>query len=621
MGTEGLSRDFWENLRNWKTHAVRTGSLVIGGSAPLRIQSMTSTDTRNIEQCLKQARELAARGCELIRATTQGKKELEALATIRERLHREGIKVPIAADVHFHPELALEAASRVDKVRINPGNYGLNKTVNSLPDEEQFRIQQAEFSRLIEACKKTGTALRIGVNHGSLSERILIRYGNSPQGMAESAMEFLRVCKSLDFDQVVVSMKSSNTRVMVHATRLLVWMMMQEKMDFPLHLGVTEAGEGEDGRIRSAVGLASLLTDGIGDTIRVSLTEDPAEEIPVARKIARYSLHPPTSRQGLRNFPAFEFSRRSRGILPSGMGRDGVLLIGSTGQTLLRNGKQKNPSLPDLLFDPHPEHRRALPEGPGIIRPYSLYSSTDPNGGPVYPLLGPEQYPLLRKWRDGAFLVEAQSPEQVEALLVHFPPASPGILVIGLPENHPGEMLETCFRLIGDHSWQPPVVLRKTYRESFAEDLVIRAACELGPWCLDGLVDGLWIEPAEPGLEQTALSAAAGILQASRLRMFRTEFISCPSCGRTLFDIRQTTARVKEHTGHLTGLRIAVMGCIVNGPGEMADADYGYVGAGPGRVNLYRRKTLVQKNIPEDEAIPALVRLIREEGDWVDAGE
>jgi len=618
MGNEGIIPGLPDVIGNWKSGEVQVGSLTIGGNSPLRIQSMTSTDTCQTEVTLQQIRRLVEAGCELVRCTTQGKKELGALASMRKKLRKEGVHVPLAADVHYLPDLALEAAGVVDKVRINPGNYGIGPRQRALVPEEARKLQKEYFTRLIQRCRETGTAIRVGVNHGSLSEHIMQEYGDTPEGMVESAMEFLRVCRNMQFPNVIVSMKSSNTRVMVQATRLLVWKMWREDMHYPLHLGVTEAGEGEDGRIRSAVGIAGLLIDGIGDTIRVSLTEDPVKEIPVAKKIARYSLRMPA--QGSRKRPVsfLEWERRkTRPVLNAGGDHPPVLIAGLNGKKIPAGGQDKGPSA-DFCFVPSEKQLGLIPPGKAGIVPYQCWQSLAEKPSRIYPLLDSRYHAAMASWKDNPFFVEVAAPAEITRLADILKKNLPAILVIRLPDKHAVECLEECFYLIHEHGLGIPVILRKKYSEADPEDLFIRASCETGPFCLDGLVDGLWIEEESPFGPDNAVSLGAGILQASRLRMYRNEYISCPSCGRTLFNIQKVTARVREKTCHLNGLRIAVMGCMVNGPGEMADADYGYVGAGHGKVHLYRKKQPVLKNIPEEKALEALEELMRKEGDWVD---
>ncbi len=477
---------------------VRIGGITIGGDRSVAVQSMTNTDTKDTEACVAQIVRIARAGCPVVRLTARDLREAENLGAIARRVREEGCGAALVADIHFLPEAAAVAARHVDKVRINPGNY---------------RTEHGELERLVGLCRAHDTALRIGVNHGSLARRVFDRWGDTPQGMVVSAMEFLRECRRLGFDQVVVSMKSSNTRVMVAAYRLLAEAMEAEGMRYPIHLGVTEAGNGLEGRIKSAVGIGALLADGIGDTIRVSLTEAPEQEVPVAQLLADH------------------FRRRE--------GRFEVK---------------------------HPER----------------YSPT------VYRRRSSVQTPVVRDEITEAFrLVESTS------------------------QNPTAELRAAILSLDGD---EPAAVVRR-YDDADLTTLAVKAAADLGPLFLDGLADGIRILSdrfTEAQLREVELM----ILQAARVRFSHTEYIACPSCGRTLYDIEGTLARIKARTVHLKNLRIGVMGCIVNGPGEMADADYGYVGAAPGRITLYKGRTVVERNIPQEEALDRLIALIRENGDW-----
>ena len=481
-----------------KSGEVRIGATVIGGSHPIAVQSMTNTATADVEQSVAQVERIADAGAPIVRLTAQGKREGEALADIVAKVREDGYTTAIVADIHFVPEIASIAADSVDKVRINPGNY---------------RTSGGELEALIEKCRNRGVALRIGVNHGSLARHIVDKLGDTPAGMVESAMEFLRICVREQFFQVVVSMKSSNTRVMVHAYRLLVEAMEREGMAFPIHLGVTEAGNGIEGRIKSAVGIGALLADGVGDTIRVSLTEAPENEVPVAQ----------------------------------------------------------------VLVD-HFQHR----EG-------------------EFEVLHPERYsPFEYRRRTSAPIV------------AHSELTDDYVVVDATSENPTAEWRAAI--LNADHS--QPVVIRRRY-EGSAEDVALKDAADMGQLLLDGLADGVWVDA--PHISEEELhNMELIILQASRARFSQTEYIACPSCGRTLYNIEQALADIKARTSHLKGLKIGVMGCIVNGPGEMADADYGYVGAGAGRISLYKGKECVERNIPQEEALEHLIALIKANGDWQD---
>lgn len=482
------------------THEVRIGHIKIGNGHPIALQSMTNTSTNDTEASVEQIRRIAKAGGDIVRLTAQGLREGENLRHIARRCCEEGITTPLVADIHFLPEVASVAARYVEKVRINPGNY---------------RLDRGDLERLIAQCRERGVALRIGVNHGSLSKRIFDKWGDTPEGMVEAAMEFLAICQREKFDQVVVSMKSSNTRVMVAAYRLLVERMAEQGMTYPLHLGVTEAGNGLEGRIKSAVGIGALLADGIGDTIRVSLTEAPENEIPVAQLLVDHF----SQRKG-----TFEINHPER-------------------------------------YTPH-HFSRLHPE--------------------VEPKIHSEAH-------EGFLLMEAHSKN---------PTAELRAAILNSEEGR-------------------PVMVKCHYPMVDPMEVGVRAAADLGPLLLDGLADGVWVDA--PALsEEEVRQIELTLLQAARLRFSQTEYIACPGCGRTLYNLEETLAQIKSRTSHLKNLKIGVMGCIVNGPGEMADADYGYVGAAPGRITLYRGREVIERNIPQEEAIDHLIELIKAHGDWVD---
>ncbi len=554
-----------------ETIAVRVGRTVIGGQGPVRLQSMANTDTCDTEASAAQALRIAAAGGELVRFTAQGRTQAENLRQIKARLVEAGCDVPLVADIHFNPEAALVAARHVEKVRVNPGNFVDKKRDGAEYSDEEFAAEHEKvrqrLQELIAVCRERGVALRVGVNHGSLSARMVSRWGDTPRGMVESALEFLRICLAENFDQVVVSMKSSNVWVMVQAYRLLVAAMRAEGMHFPLHLGVTEAGNGEDGRVKSAVGIGALLADGLGDTIRVSLTEAPENEIPVARCLARYfegrEHHAPIRPVDESRYHPFAYHRRR-----------------STANGIIGGGQ-----LPVVVVSASGEH------------------GFDPDATPDFIAEN-----AAAEWTN--LTLPRLTDETVAALR-----CAPSQVIVLETNNVNGVAEQRAFFLelerLGLHN---PVIIRRSYAETDLEPLQIKAAADLGMLFLDGYGDGIWIDnPTDnpPSISPRAIASLAfGILQAARVRTSRTEYIACPGCGRTLFNLETTLARVKEATSHLKGLKIGVMGCIVNGPGEMADADYGYVGAGPGRVTLYRGKTVVKQNIDECEAISELLKLI-----------
>jgi (E)-4-hydroxy-3-methylbut-2-enyl-diphosphate synthase len=531
---------------SYRSHSIQIGPLVLGGESPVCIQSMTNTDTNLVEASVEQCIRMIHQGAQLVRLTTQGKREVKNLEVIRDLLRAKGFNTPLVADIHFKPDLALDAARVVDKIRINPGNYLKGNSVAEL------------LPRLIQVCKENGAAMRIGVNHGSLHEAILKRYGDTPEGMVESAMQFLRVCQQHGYKQVVVSMKSSNPRVMVQSVRLLVKRMTLEGMSYPLHLGVTEAGDGPDGRIKSVVGMAPLLLEGMGDTIRVSLTEPPEEEMPVARQIVKRfpkPSHLPYSPYENLAWDPFSFKRR-RSVPIMGIGQGAKVKIISTAP----------PESGSDLF-------------PGEITGSSLtYKEWSQDPG------------LLEK--EGKFLLLDQGSNSIQELKQ--------------------ELNQFCLK-----NTTAPVIYKSAFQTEDLEGFMLQLAGNLGSLLVDGAIDAVWVE--NPKIETEKINEILlATLQAAGARISKTEYIACPSCGRTQFDIVSRLKEIREATSHLPALKIGVMGCIVNGPGEMADAHYGYVGAGPGKVSLYKGREAVTRNIPEKEALSALIDLMKQEGDWTE---
>lgn len=541
------------------TSTTRVGDVLIGSDYPVRLQSMNNTSTNDIAASADQAERIAAAGADIDRLTAQGEREARSMGEIRKELRRRGCQIPLVADIHFNPKAAFAAATEVEKVRINPGNFvdpgRVFKQLEYTDEEYARELQKIEdtFGPFLELCRKHSTAVRIGVNHGSLSDRIMSRYGDTPAGMVESAMEFLRVAVKHDFHDIVISIKASNTVVMVHTVRLLVDAMDKEDMHFPLHLGVTEAGDGEDGRVRSAAGIGTLLAQGIGDTIRVSLSEDPECEIPVARELADY------------------IASRSNAPSIKGSTAPGYDPVNPQQRTTHRIGNVGGGSLPVVA-------------GYDIIEP-------------------------------GTILADASLPHEQ---LVDIARTEPGKVMV-LTSSHPNPVgeLSAAIHALTASGIQIPVIARLTYNGLDLEKVVIRSSADFGALLLNGLIDGIDLV-ADTITEEARHRLALGILQATRRRISRTEFVSCPGCGRTLFDLQSTVKIVKEATSHLKGLKIAVMGCIVNGPGEMADADYGYVGAAAGNVSIYRGKTPVEKNIPSELALERLIALLKADGKWVD---
>ncbi|WP_314285983.1 4-hydroxy-3-methylbut-2-en-1-yl diphosphate synthase [Prevotella pallens] len=624
------------NYERRKSSVAHVGALDMGGDNPVRIQSMTTTNTNDTNASVAQAKRIISAGGELVRLTTQGKREAENLKHINAQLRTEGIMTPLCADVHFNANVADVAALYAEKVRINPGNYvdpGRTFKILEYTDEEyakELKKIEERLTPFINICKENHTAVRIGVNHGSLSDRIMSRYGDTPEGIVESCMEFLRIFKKHNFNDIVISIKASNTVVMVRSVRLLVAEMEKEGMNYPLHLGVTEAGEGEDGRIKSAVGIGALLNDGIGDTIRVSLSEEPECEIPVAKYLARYIRQ----KKGhiiipAETFKGFDYLRpeRRKTKAVENIGGDNVPIVIAT-----HNAAEHNADIVSTL--PTPDYiytKDVLPaklkSGQKYIIDYNVYIDLAAKGElpteNVFPIFPTPAIPFIGTVKSKIkFLVVKYGTlsEELLACLKYHPEVV--VICVSSHQNKLGEQRALVHQMM-IAGVENPVVFAQMYQFSSEksnkntnepnakEQFQLSAAADMGALMIDGLTDGLWLmnngNIPQDDIEQTAF----GILQAGRLRMVKTEYISCPGCGRTLYDLRSTIARIKEATKGMTGLKIGIMGCIVNGPGEMADADYGYVGAGMKKVSLYRRKVCVEKNIPEEEAVEHLLSLIK----------
>lgn len=548
------------NYNRRKTHEVNIGGVPLGGDNPIRVQSMTSTSTMDTEGSVAQIKRIVDAGGEYVRLTAQGVREAENLGEISARLRADGVTTPLVADIHFNPRAAFAAASRVEKVRINPGNFvdpgRVFKKIEYTDEEYAAELQRIETALVpfLDLCREHSTAIRIGVNHGSLSDRIMSRYGDTPAGMVESAMEFLRVCRKHDFNDVVISIKASNVAVMVETVRRMVKAMDAENMDFPLHLGVTEAGDGEDGRIKSAVGIGSLLMDGIGDTIRVSLSEEPECEIPVARAILAHIDEVADAEGG---FEHYGYPAEVDACAP-------------TRRKSAWNGMVTQVAGLDEL----PETGSCL----------TIDIEND-------------------DWNDALDRIAAEK----NALVV----------IVG-HESDRALRAKSFVNAMSQRGMENPVIVLFSYDTDDADALTIAASIDFGYLLLSGIADGIAINSPGHFDREFLNRLSLNILQAARLRMSKTEYISCPGCGRTLYDLQSTLRDIKAATSHLKGLKIGVMGCIVNGPGEMADADYGYVGAGVGRVSLYKGKECIEKNIPATEAIPRLIALIKAGGDWVE---
>ena len=623
----------------FKTREVMVGGIGFGGKNPIRVQSMTTADTMDTMATVEESIRMIEAGCELVRITAPSKKDAENLKNIKEELLKRGYSIPIVADIHFTPNAAEIAAGIVEKVRINPGNYADKKKFEEIEytdksyQDELNRIRE-KFTPLVKICKENKTAMRIGTNHGSLSDRILSRYGDTPKGMVESAMEFLRICRDENFHEIILSMKASNTRVMVQAYRLLVAEMIKENMNYPLHLGVTEAGEAEDGRIKSAVGIGALLEDGIGDTIRVSLTEAPEDEMPVAfnllknfnkrkneikiKNILKYPLNP------------FEYIKRKSKSVKNIGGKNVPVVL-----TLLDKKNNIKPS----SFYPY-GYNYSIPldkwnindqatdyiflgdndidfEIPGTLRLiYNFKKWKISKKG--YPLFKAKEYITSTDLSNEINFVELSINDFSNELIEKVKKNKNAVIILNTNNSNGVAEQRRVFIDLINQKVDTPVIIKREYNKISSELLQLHAASDIGALLIDGLGDGIVINNHQDGDGLHINSTSFGILQASRTRISKTEYISCPSCGRTLFDLQETTAKIRKVTDHLKGVKIGIMGCIVNGPGEMADADYGYVGTRPGKITLYKEKNIVKKNIDEVDAVDALIDLIKENGDWVD---
>ncbi|WP_321478667.1 4-hydroxy-3-methylbut-2-en-1-yl diphosphate synthase [uncultured Bacteroides sp.] len=616
------------NYSRRESSKVIVGNIILGETQPIRIQSMTNTSTQDTEACVKQAKKIIDAGGDYVRLTTQGMKEAENLKNINAELRSQGYMNPLVADIHFTPKVADVAALYAEKVRINPGNYldapRTFKQVEYTDEEyaqELLKIRE-RFVTFLNICKENNTAIRIGVNHGSLSDRIMTRYGDTPEGMVESCMEFLRICVAENFANVVISIKASNTVIMVRTVRLLVEVMEREGMQFPLHLGVTEAGDGEDGRIKSALGIGTLLADGYGDTIRVSLSEDPEAEIPVAKKLVEHVNlrcdHPYIPGLAAKEFNYLSPVRRKTKAVKNIGGENTPIVIADRMDNKFSINHQ---FIPDYIYA-----ARTIPsqieEGPEYILDADIWETEkdkfDKTGKKCWPAFNHTQLLAIGECQSELkFLFMpymALTDEAIACLKVH-----PEIVLLS-QSNHPnrvGEHRAFVHQLINEKI-DNPVVTFQHYTENQVEDFQIKSAADMGPLIIDGISDGIFLYNQGEINHDIIDTTAFGILQAGRVRTSKTEYISCPGCGRTLFSLQSTIARVKAATSHLKGLKIGIMGCIVNGPGEMADADYGYVGAGKGRISLYRKKECIEKNIPEEEAVNKLIALIKENGDYIE---
>jgi len=616
-------------------HVASVGNITIGKGAPLVLQSMTNTDTNDIAATVAQVKRIFDAGAQMVRVSTQGMKEVESLRKVRDELCNSGYTRPLVADVHFLPKVAEEAAKIVEKVRINPGNYMPKEysgtlRYNGLEQKKQMEIIRERLLPLIDICREHGTAIRVGVNHGSLSKRILSWFGNTAQGMVESAHEFIRVFHDEDFHNIVVSLKSSDARQMIIANRLLVQRMYKENMSYPIHLGVTEAGADEEGRIKSSVGISTLLADGIGDTIRVSLTEEPEKELSVSKIISDYFFagsHVPNfivNRQVFWN--PFEYKRRL--TLPTDkIGGHHELVVICTcreerpiedclteaGHTSADgNTFESDDDAADFIFLEGDREFPYVSRKLQVICNRKTWDDQTPGKTRYYPLISSDDYGLNIDKVYGMHFIRVKpdvNPEFFEDLDNELF----GILLLELSGDDTIADARIFFKTLWETNTLLPVIIHRKYQSKNLEELMVKASGELGSLLCDGYGDGIWIEDENPDISLAEIrNISFNILQSTGTRISRTEYISCPSCGRTLFNIQESLKKVKVATRGMKGLKIAVMGCIVNGPGELAGADYGYVGAGPGKINLYKGELEVKKNIPEGQAVEELVELIRE---------
>ncbi|MBJ6120004.1 (E)-4-hydroxy-3-methylbut-2-enyl-diphosphate synthase [Pontibacter sp. BT310] len=636
-----------------KTRVVTIGGVPMGGDYPIRVQSMTTVDTMDtlgsVEQCIR----MIEAGCEYIRITAPSIKEAENLKNIKDELNRRGYNVPLVADIHFTPNAAEVAARLVEKVRVNPGNYADKKKFEVI--EYNDETYQAELDRirdrflpLVRICKEHGTAMRIGTNHGSLSDRILSRYGDTPIGMVESALEFIRICESEGYYELVISMKASNTQVMVQAYRLLVQKLDEEGLQpYPLHLGVTEAGEAEDGRIKSAVGIGTLLEDGLGDTVRVSLTEAPEAEAPVAKAlIDRYTQRAEKADPiiPICNVPIdpFQYHRRET-IEVENLGAQNVPRViadlsrltdvqyadlKSVGHlySMLLDKFNMNDLGADYIYTGDNAITFMLPNGLKEIVNYSSWQKAE-HSDHLHPLLSTAQYLSDQPRHANLNFVLATINDLTPEVLERLKTDGTSVLMLHTTNEHAMPELRKCFFRLTNKGVQVPCIIKRAYGQLTADEVQLYASTDVGGLLIDGLGDGVMLgtellPDQEKGAWLQTIDAlnklSFGILQAARTRMSKTEYISCPSCGRTLFDLQETTAMIRKRTDHLKGVKIGIMGCIVNGPGEMADADYGYVGVGKDKIALYRGQTVVKKSVPADRAVDELIELIREDARWIE---
>ncbi|MHB8853824.1 MAG: (E)-4-hydroxy-3-methylbut-2-enyl-diphosphate synthase [Ignavibacteriaceae bacterium] len=650
----------------YKTREVYIGDIPLGGNNPIRIQSMTTTDSMNTIATVEQTIRMVDAGCEYVRITAPSKSEAQNLEEIKKELHRRGYKVPLIADIHFTPNAAEIAARIVEKVRVNPGNYADRKKFETIEysgneyESELERIRD-KFAPLVNICKEYGTAMRIGTNHGSLSDRIMSRYGDTPLGMVESALEFVRICEDLNYHSIVLSMKSSNPQVMVQAYRLLILKMEEEKMNYPLHLGVTEAGGGEDGRIKSALGIGALLEDGIGDTVRVSLTEDPEFEAPVAITLVnrykwRESHDAITPVENIPIDPLIYKRRHTNEVAGIGgnnvprvvadfskSGLENYQSLSAIGYSYTEASDKWNMSdgAADIIYLGNFSPSFDIPNGLKVIHNYNYWKALD-DKSKSFPLFTTEEFLTENEKSLQLNFVRTDINKFSDELANKIKNDSTTVIILETENTHGmAEQRRFYFDLLNKEI-ENPVILKRTYKNINLDELRLFSSTDFGALLIDGFGDGVWAEvenlidqefPGEgndsktyikkfvrtdDSIEKIVNRILFGILQAARTRISKTEYIACPSCGRTLFDLQETTEMIRKRTEHLKGVKIAIMGCIVNGPGEMADADYGYVGSGIDKITLYRGKDIVRRNIPAAGAVDSLIEIIKEDNIWIE---
>lgn len=624
----------------YRTREVFVGDIPLGGDNPIRIQSMTTTDTMDTNGTVEQTIRLAEAGCEYVRITAPSIKDANNLKTIKDELLKRGYNIPLVADIHFTPNAAEAAAKIVEKVRVNPGNYADKKKFEQLEyTDETYELEinriRAKFAPLVNICKEYGTAMRIGTNHGSLSDRIMSRFGDTPLGMVESALEFVRMCEELDYRDIVLSMKASNTQIMVQAYRLLIQKMEAEGMNYPLHLGVTEAGDGEDGRIKSAVGIGTLLEDGIGDTIRVSLTEEPEAEIPVAEIIAeRYEKrddhkyimpvdHLPKDPAAFEKKESFEVSNIGGANVPR-VGADFSKIdninytdfesVGYSYSDELDKWNMKDFAC-DLIFFGNKSVPFSIPNGVKAVYDFAKWKTLDDETS-GFPLFSVQEFLNTDQKSFVLNFVKIKINDAFSSQFDELKNNKKIVFVLETDNEHGMAEQRRVFLKFYEEKINNPVIIKRNYSGFNFEKFQIYSATDFGALFIDGFGDGVWID-SDNDLKDVNRTIF-GILQATRMRISKTEYIACPSCGRTLFDLVEVTNKIRERTGHLKGVKIGIMGCIVNGPGEMADADYGYVGSGIGKITLYRGKEIVQRNVDSKFAVNSLIDIIKEDDMWID---